>query len=77
MQEFNKYQEVKYVSIWFLIVSIIIGETIAVAKFLDMKDSTIIYLIIIILLLVFIWFKSREAEHYKKQLQIKENERKK
>ncbi len=68
MEEFDNDKAVKYISTWLLIVSVVIGITLAVAKYLDLPDYAIIYVIIITILLIFIYFKSKEAEHYKNQI---------
>lgn len=68
MEEFDSHKEVKYISTWLIVVSVVIGITLAVAKYLELQDSAIVYVIIIAILLIFIYFKSREAEHYENQV---------
>jgi len=64
MDEFDKYKEVKYLLSWFTIISITIG----IALFLKVETSLIVYLIIIVILLIFTYLKSKEVEHYKSQI---------
>ncbi len=76
MEEFDRYKEVKYLLVWLVIIS----TTIGIAKFLNIETSIIVYLIIIVILLIYSYLKSKEAEHYKNQvlkLERKENGKKK
>lgn len=68
MEGFDSNKEVKYISTWLLIVSVVVGITLTVAKYLALPSYAIIYVIIITILLIFIYFKSKEAEHYKNQI---------
>lgn len=64
MEEFDKFKELKYLMLWFTLVSLSIG----IGIFLKIESASIVYLIIIIVLLIFSYLKSKEAEHYKNQV---------
>ncbi|MFH1310786.1 MAG: hypothetical protein ABIH65_00065 [Nanoarchaeota archaeon] len=64
MEEFDSYKEVKYLLAWFTLISITIG----IAVFLKVETTSIIYLVIIVILLIYSYLKSKETDHYKNQV---------
>lgn len=72
MEEFDKYKELKYISVWFIITSITLG----IAKLLGIESSIYVYIVIIVILGIYAYQKTKEAEHYKKQLERKNGKKK-
>ncbi len=74
MEEFDKYKELKYISLW---IGIIIG-TIAIVRYFGVTDTIVIFFVVVIVaLLIALYLKDKELNHIKGQHKKSENGKKK
>jgi len=62
-EEFDKYKELKYISIWILIVTSIAGF---LWKVIGIEIQYVLFITIIIVLLIVIYLQATEIKHLKK-----------
>ena len=54
MEEFDKYKEIKYISLWFIITSVTLG----IAKLLEVESSLYVYIVILVILGIYAYQKT-------------------